>query len=184
MFICPFICPFCGSRRIETIGGDYGNPFDRREEKKICMECGRTIPQQSVDVNPFDRRKEKKICMDYGRTIPQQLADVNLYVQPVIKVVAKAEGGGLTKTAESTVPFKDGTYSLGKDYPFCRLSDAAKNTCFMNSVAVKGDKITIAGETLRAAELPKTVVKRLTAYGYDNCPTEETITLTISLEIQ
>lgn len=158
MFICPFICPFCGSRRIETIGGDYGNPFDRREEKKICMECGRTIPQQS--------------------------ADVNLYVQPVIKVVAKAEGGGLTKTAESTVPFKNGTYSLGKDYPFCRLSDAAKNTCFMNSVAVKGDKITIAGEALRAAELPKTVVKRLTAYGYDNCPTEETITLTISLEIQ
>lgn len=153
-----FICPFCGSRRIETIGGDYGNPFDRREEKEICMECGRTIPQQSVDVN--------------------------LYVQPVIKVVAKAEGGGLTKTAESTVPFKNGTYSLGKDYPFCRLSDAAKNTCFMNSVAVKGDKITIAGETLRAAELPKTVVKRLTAYGYDNCPTEETITLTISLEIQ
>lgn len=153
-----FICPFCGSHRIETIGGDYGNPFDRREEKKICMEC--------------------------GRTIPQQLADVNLYVQPVIKVVAKAEGGGLTKTAESTVPFKNGTYSLGKDYPFCRLSDAAKNTCFMNSVAVKGDKITIAGETLRAAELPKTVVKRLTAYGYDNCPTEETITLTISLEIQ
>ena len=112
------------------------------------------------------------------------MADVNLYVQPVIKVVAKAEGGGLTKTAESTVPFKNGTYSLGKDYPFCRLSDAAKNTCFMNSVAVKGDKITIAGETLRAAELPKTVVKRLTAYGHDNCPTEETITLTISLEIQ
>lgn len=152
------ICPFCGSHRIETIGGDYGNPFDRRKEKKICMDCGRTMPHQSVDVN--------------------------LYVQPVIKVVAKAEGGGLTKTAETTVPFKDGTYSLGKDYPFCRLSDAAKNTCFMNSVAVKGDKITIAGETLRAAELPKTVVKRLTAYGHDNCPTEETITLTISLEIQ
>lgn len=151
-------CPFCGSHRIETIGGDYGNPFDRRKEKKICMDCGRTMPHQSVDVN--------------------------LYVQPVIKVVAKAEGGGLTKTAESTVPFKNGTYSLGKDYPFCRLSDAAKNTCFMNSVTVKGDKITIAGETLRAAELPKTVVKRLTAYGYDNCPTEETITLTISLEIQ
>ena len=76
-------CPFCGSHRIETIGGDYGNPFDRR--------------------------KEKKICMDYWRTIPQQLIDVNLYVQPVIKVVAKAEGGGLTKTAETTVPFKDGT---------------------------------------------------------------------------
>lgn len=51
-------CPFCGSHRIETIGGDYGNPFDRREEKEICMDCGRTMPHQSVDVNPFDRRKE------------------------------------------------------------------------------------------------------------------------------
>ena len=39
-------CPFCGSHRIETMGGDYGNPFDRRKEKKICMDCGRTMPHQ------------------------------------------------------------------------------------------------------------------------------------------
>lgn len=152
-----FICPFCGSRNIKTTGGDYGNPFDRQKEKKICMECGRTIPQQS--------------------------ADINQYIRPVIKVVAKAEGGGLTKTAESTVPFKDGTHSLGKDYPFSRLSDDAKNSCFLDSVTINGDKITIAGETLRAAELPKKVVKKFTAYGYNNCPTEETITLIFSLEI-
>ncbi len=36
-------CRYCGSHRLETVGGDYGNPFDRRKEKTICLDCGRTV---------------------------------------------------------------------------------------------------------------------------------------------
>ena len=36
-------CPYCGSHRTGTVGGDNGNPFDRRPEKTVCLDCGRTI---------------------------------------------------------------------------------------------------------------------------------------------
>ncbi len=36
-------CPYCGSHRTQTVGGDNGNPFDRRSEKTVCLDCGRTI---------------------------------------------------------------------------------------------------------------------------------------------
>jgi len=36
-------CPFCGSYRINNIDGENGNPFDRRPEKAVCPDCGRTI---------------------------------------------------------------------------------------------------------------------------------------------
>lgn len=36
-------CLYCGSSRLQTTGGDVGNPFDRRQEKTICLDCGRTV---------------------------------------------------------------------------------------------------------------------------------------------
>ena len=36
-------CPYCGSHRTGTVGGDNGNPFDRRPEKAVRLDCGRTI---------------------------------------------------------------------------------------------------------------------------------------------
>ena len=36
-------CPYCGSSRLQTTGGYIGNPFDRRKEKTICLDCGRTV---------------------------------------------------------------------------------------------------------------------------------------------
>ena len=36
-------CPYCGSHRTQTVGGENGNPFDRRSEKTVCLDCGRTV---------------------------------------------------------------------------------------------------------------------------------------------
>ena len=42
-------CPYCGSYRTQTVGGDNGNPFDRRPEKAVCLDCGRTI-NSNIDI--------------------------------------------------------------------------------------------------------------------------------------
>ena len=61
-------CPYCGSSRLQTTGGDNGNPFDRRQEKTICLDCGKTVATE------------------------QDLADL---FQSVICIEMTAEGGGL-----------------------------------------------------------------------------------------
>ena len=50
------------------------------------------------------------------------------------------------------------------------------------SYTVNGNEISIAGETFTIKELPKTITKKLTAYGHGYVPWEETITVTIDIE--
>ena len=38
-------CPYCGSHRTQTVGGENGNPFDRRPEKTVCLDCGMTLSE-------------------------------------------------------------------------------------------------------------------------------------------
>ena len=38
-------CPYCGSNRTQTVGGENGNPFDRRPEKTVCLDCGMTLSE-------------------------------------------------------------------------------------------------------------------------------------------
>lgn len=33
-------CPFCGSHRVVTEEGESGDPFDRRSDKTVCLDCG------------------------------------------------------------------------------------------------------------------------------------------------
>ncbi|MGN0551048.1 MAG: hypothetical protein ACI4I4_04305 [Acutalibacteraceae bacterium] len=153
-----FICPYCGSSRVETTGGENGNPFDRRPQKTVCADCGRTISEYSDNI------------LDY--------------IEPVIKVTATAVGGGVTITAEKTVPYKDGTYSLGDEYPFNRRATDENPPYSFDSITVKGEKITIACETVKLNEQPVRIVKHLTAYAPDKHPAEETITLTISADME
>ncbi len=42
-----FICKFCGSRNVKTIGGDNGDPFDRRPEKTVCGDCGHVLSDEN-----------------------------------------------------------------------------------------------------------------------------------------
>ena len=87
-------CPYCGSCRTESVGGENGNPFDRRQEKTICLDCGRTVVTEP------------------------DLADL---FQSVICIEMTAEGGGLVRKAKAEFPFEDGAYDLSRlAYPLCR----------------------------------------------------------------
>lgn len=87
-------CPYCGSSRLQTTGGYIGNPFDRRQEKTICLDCGRTV------------------------VTDPDLADL---FQSVICIEMTAEGGGLVRKAKAEFPHQDGEYDLScLEYPLCR----------------------------------------------------------------
>lgn len=89
-------CRYCGSHRLETVGGDYGNPFDRRKEKTICLDCGRTVATEPDLADLF----QSVICIEIEMT---------------------AEGGGLVRKAKAKFPFEDGAYDLSRlAYPLCR----------------------------------------------------------------
>ena len=96
MLKCPYRlkCPYCGSSRLQTTGGYTGNPFDRRKEKTICLDCGRTVGTEP------------------------DLADL---FQSVICIEMTAEGGGLVRKAKAEFAFQDGEYDLSRlEYPLCR----------------------------------------------------------------
>ena len=89
-------CRYCGSHRLETVGGDYGNPFDRRKEKTICLDCGRTVATEPDLADLF----QSVICIEIEMT---------------------AEGGGLVRKAKAKFPFEDGAYDLSRlPYPLSR----------------------------------------------------------------
>ena len=87
-------CPYCGSSRLQTTGGDIGNPFDRRQEKTICLDCGRTVVTEP---------------------------DLSELFQSVVCIEMTAEGGGLVRKAKAEFPLEDGAYDLSRlAYPLCR----------------------------------------------------------------
>lgn len=87
-------CPYCGSSRLQTTGGDIGNPFDRRKEKTNCLDCGRTVVTEP---------------------------DLDDLFQSVICIEMTAEGGGLARKAKAEFAFQDGEYDLSRlEYPLCR----------------------------------------------------------------
>ena len=87
-------CPYCGSSRLQTTGGDIGNPFDRRREKTICLDCGRTVATEP---------------------------DLSELFQSVVCIEMTSQGGGLVRKAKAEFPFEDGAYDLSRlAYPLCR----------------------------------------------------------------
>ncbi len=87
-------CPYCGSSRLQKVGGENGNPFDRKAEKTMCLDCGRVVGTEPDTADLF---------------------------QSVICIEMTAEGGGLVRKAKAVFPFEDGKYDLSlQDYPLCR----------------------------------------------------------------
>ena len=82
-------CPYCGSPRTQNVGGDNGNPFDRRPEKNVCLDCGRTV---SAGVGVEDLLKH--IDLSNGRRIMDK---------PCITIIRMYETfGGSGKSAYRT----------------------------------------------------------------------------------
>ena len=191
------ICPYCGGR-LETTGGPDGNPFNKdRKEKTVCTACGRTISESEPLQISDDDLKELLTDADIissdvpDADIPDvdtaaadlSLADiVNVSDTLKLKISATAEAAGVKRSAETTVSVLDGSYSLGNDYPFGRRDVDRKPPFSLCGITVNGNEISIAGETFTIKELPKTITKKLTAYGYGYVPWEETITVTIDIE--
>lgn len=190
------ICPYCGGR-LETTGGPDGNPFNKdRKEKTVCTACGRTISESEPLQISDDDLKELLTDADIiasdvpDADIPDvdtaadlSLADiVNVSDTLNLKISATAEAAGVKRSAETTVSVLDGSYSLGNEYPFGRRDVDRKPPFSLCDITVNGNEISIAGETFTIKELPKTITKKLTAYGYGYVPWEETITLTIDIE--
>ena len=103
-------------------------------------------------------------------------------IEETAAVSATAEAAGVKRSAETTVSVLDGSYSLGNDYPFGRRDVDRKPPFSLCDITVKGNEISIAGETFGIKELPKTITKKLTAYGHGYVPWEETITVTINVK--
>jgi len=191
------ICPYCGGR-LETTGGPDGNPFNKdRKEKTVCTACGRTVSEtEPLQISDDDLKELLTDADIIASDVPDadipdvdtaaadlSLADiVNVSDTLKLKISATAEAAGVKRSAETTVSVLDGSYSLGNDYPFGRRDVDRKPPFSLCGITVNGNEISIAGETFGIKELPKTITKKLTAYGYGYVPWEETITVTIDIE--
>lgn len=51
-------CPFCGSVRPQTVGGECGDPFNRRPERTVCLDCGRTTGGRPERMTVRPRRRK------------------------------------------------------------------------------------------------------------------------------
>lgn len=190
------ICPYCGGC-LETTGGPDGNPFNKnRKETTVCTACGRTVSSsEPVQISCDDL---KELLTDADIIVPDvsdadipdvdtaaadlSLADiVNVSDSLNLKISATAEGGGVKREAETTVSVLDGSYSLGNEYPFGRRDIDRKPPFSLCDITIRGNEISIAGETFGVEELPKTITVKLIAYGYGYTPWEEIITVKVCL---
>lgn len=145
-------CPYCGSSRLQTTGGDYGNPFDRRKEKTICLDCGRTVATEPDLADLFQ-------------------ADLFQSVICVICIEMTAEGGGLVRKAKAKFPFEDGAYDLSRlAYPLCRYK----------RLKISKDTADIDGEIfVSITDVPYETTRQYTAYAPDKRPVAETVKIRI-----
>lgn len=185
------ICPYCGGR-CKTTGGPDGNPFNKNsKEKTVCTACGRTVSEsEPIQISDDDL---KELLTDADIIVPDEtdadildndMPEIDIINPPqiMLKISAIAEGCGVKREAETIVSVLDGSYSLGNEYPFGRRDIDRKPPFSLCDITIKGNEISIAGETFEVKELPKTITKKLAAYGYGYVPWEETITITVDIE--
>jgi len=150
-------CRYCGSRNIRIIGGDYGDPFDRKPEQHICQDCGRLL---------WSEPAEPEIPMpELSAFTPHTTS-----IQRVIVVEMTAQALNVRRTASMTFPYQDGTHSFsGGEYPFIRFSGFQQ----------QGDLVTFDGEEHRLTREGIYITRMFTATDYCGAAWPETVNITI-----
>lgn len=167
-------CPVCNGEIIELKSDD---PFDKsRKTVRVCSLCGR-IFSADTECSDSDNTNAR---LDLSKLAISKLNRAMQAAQAVITIRVEAVGGGKTTAAQCTIPYDDGTYPLGNEYPFGRRCDDFK----FDSVTINGDELNIAGEAVNLLSLPHIITRKLTAYGYDKSPVEETLTITVSADVK
>ena len=161
-------CPYCGSNRLQTTGGENGNPSRRRPEKTVCLDCGRTIQEDEPgkgltppDLSAAGRR------MDELERAQQK--------NPVVVLEMTAKAAGVTREAKAEFPYADGEYSFKElEYPFPRFS----------GITIRGDTIELDGDISKLTNQVLTVEKHFTAYGLDRYAWDETVIIKIYTDMK
>lgn len=180
------LCPYCGGR-CEIIHGMDGNPYHPKEDQFVCSVCGRSI---SLDHTKQMNRGfvHHHIFLNSDESANIDIEDDQVPIDMLnlehiqLKIRATSQGAGVQREAETKVSILDGTYSLGNEYPFGRRDIDHKPVFSLCDVTIHGNEISIVGETIKMSDLPKTITKKLTAYGYGYVPWEEQITIILSID--
>ena len=77
-------CPYCGSSRLESVGGENGDPFNRKEKRTFCLDCGRP-----VEINPDTSANRPHRSINAGKTGNSKKMLLILFI------IAALIGGGL-----------------------------------------------------------------------------------------
>ncbi len=150
-------CRYCGSRNIRVIGGDYGNPFDRKPEQHICQNCGRVLWTEAA---------EPEISMPELSTLKPPAMSIQRFL--VVEMTAQALN--VRRTASMTFPYRDGSHSFdGGEYPFSRFS----------GLYVQGDMVHIGGEDYRLTREGIHITRMFTATDFCGAAWPETVNITI-----
>lgn len=166
------ICPYCGAR-CKVSGGSDGNPYhEHNPEILICTGCGRRVPSFSNE----NRLEQTKASLE---ALLPEVEKFLKFAEEHLIISAISQGGGVERSAEIKIVLREGTHDLEGEYPFGRIDIDAKPPFQLQRMQVEGDMIYIAGESICISELPKTITKKLTAYGYGYVPWVEMITINI-----
>ena len=191
MLKCPYRlkCPYCGSSRLQTTGGYTGNPFDRRKEKTICLDCGRTVATEPDLADLFQIVICIEMTAEGGGLVRKAKAefafqdgeyDLSRLEYPLCRYkrlkISKgtADLGGLVRKARAEFPFQDGEYDLSRlEYPLCRYK----------RLKISKGTVDLGGEIcISITDVPYETTKQYTAYAPDKRPVAETVKIRIKLE--
>ncbi len=150
-------CRYCGSRNIRVVGGDYGDPFDRKPEQHICQNCGRVL---------WTEPAEPEIPIPE----PSVLKPRTTSIQRVIVVEMTAQALNVSRTASMTFPYRDGSHSFsGGEYPFSRFS----------GFRLEGNVVHFAGEEHPLTREGIHLTRMFTATDFCGAAWPETVNITI-----
>ncbi len=157
------VCRFCGSGNTRTVGGPNGDPFDRQPEKTVCMDCGRTLYEETVEAG-VEMPDVTAVHVSGLGVWPKKV------LKPMVRLTVTAQAANTRRTVTRDFPFTDGSHDISQmDYPFSRFG----------SFTLAGSTVTLGRRTYTLGNEPVKDTLQDVAYGYDRYAWTETIDITI-----